>query len=62
MRTTSSVTRSLRSTTHQTVNMVVFFIKVMKNTCLKGRALMQMYRGGEKREFATGYTVLKSRK
>jgi len=50
---TTSATRSLRSTTHQTVNMVVFFIKVMKNTCLKG---------GEKREFVTGYTVLKSRK
>ena len=29
---------------HQTVNMVVFFVKSNENTYSKGRALMQMYR------------------
>ena len=31
---------------HKTVNMEVFFVKSNENTYPKGRALMQMYKGG----------------
>ena len=43
-RNTSVMCQSDCACLHQTVNMVVFFVKSNQNTYPKGRALMQMYR------------------
>ena len=43
-RNASVVCQSEYACLHQTVNMVVFFVKRKENTYPKGRALKQMYR------------------
>jgi len=43
-RNDSVLCRSECACLHQTVNMVVFFVKSNENTYRKGRALLQMYR------------------